>query len=272
MGEERPGHTLSATALVHEAYLRLIGDQHFNGEAHIFAAAAEAMRRVLVSHARDRARLKLDGGRVRLELLDQADSLAEDPNLILTHRGGARASARSTGDAPSKRPGDRRALGSILKIHRARSGYTGTPFLKQSLCQTSAQGRDEAGRTRIPESYLLSMPPPPRTAFFCGGSASAACIRAAGRAQGRAPGPGDPTGGARPMRATCPLESGSTKSGRTGSRSRCPAGDDGRDCAAYTRRTSPRGCYPPAVGSATVLRAPRQDGSAALAEMAGPAR
>ena len=55
MAAERPGHTLDATALVHEAYLRLIGDQHFDGRGHFFAAAAEAMRRVLVNHARDRS-------------------------------------------------------------------------------------------------------------------------------------------------------------------------------------------------------------------------
>ena len=62
MAAEKPGHTLDATALVHEAYLRLIGDQHFDGKAHFFAAAAEAMRRVLVNHARDRTRLKRGGG------------------------------------------------------------------------------------------------------------------------------------------------------------------------------------------------------------------
>ena len=68
MAAEKPGHTLDATALVHEAYLRLVGDQHFDGEAHFFAAAAEAMRRVLVNHARDRARLKRGGGRNRVDL------------------------------------------------------------------------------------------------------------------------------------------------------------------------------------------------------------
>src|SRR5690349_11640943 len=65
---EAPGHTLDATALVHEAYLRLVGDQRFDGRSHFFAAAAEAMRRVLVNHARDRARQKRGGGRMRLEL------------------------------------------------------------------------------------------------------------------------------------------------------------------------------------------------------------
>src|SRR5262245_60440287 len=78
MASEPPGHTLDATALVHEAYLRLVGDQWFDGRGHFFAAAAEAMRRVLVNHARDRNRLKRGGGRVRLDLLDQVGSLAED--------------------------------------------------------------------------------------------------------------------------------------------------------------------------------------------------
>src|ERR1700723_2084234 len=69
MAAENPGHTLNATALVHEAYLRLVGDQHFDDRGHFFAAAAEAMRRILVNHARDRKRLKRAGGRRRLELL-----------------------------------------------------------------------------------------------------------------------------------------------------------------------------------------------------------
>jgi RNA polymerase sigma factor (TIGR02999 family) len=84
MAAESPGQTLQPTALVHEAYLRLVGDQRFDGPGHFFAAAAEAMRRILVNHARDRKRLKRGGGCVRLELLDQADSLAEDPDLILS--------------------------------------------------------------------------------------------------------------------------------------------------------------------------------------------
>jgi RNA polymerase sigma factor (TIGR02999 family) len=84
MASESPGHSLDATALVHEAYLRLVGDQQFDGRGHFFAAAAEAMRRILVNHARDRNRLKRGGGRVRLELLDQAGSLAEDLDLVLS--------------------------------------------------------------------------------------------------------------------------------------------------------------------------------------------
>jgi RNA polymerase sigma factor (TIGR02999 family) len=84
MAAEAPDHTLQPTALVHEAYLRLVGDQQFDGRGHFFAAAAQAMRRILVNHARDRKRLKRGGGRRRLELLDQADSLADDPDLVLS--------------------------------------------------------------------------------------------------------------------------------------------------------------------------------------------
>jgi RNA polymerase sigma factor (TIGR02999 family) len=84
MAAERPDHTLDATALVHEAYLRLVGEQQFDGRGHFFAAAAEAMRRILVESARARGRLKRGGGRVRLELLDQAGALAEDPDLLLS--------------------------------------------------------------------------------------------------------------------------------------------------------------------------------------------
>src|SRR5271156_692622 len=82
MAAEAPGHTLDATALVHDAYLRLVGDQQFDGRGHFFAAAAEAMRRILVNHARDRKRLKRGGGRRRPELLDQIGFLPEDPDLV----------------------------------------------------------------------------------------------------------------------------------------------------------------------------------------------
>jgi RNA polymerase sigma factor (TIGR02999 family) len=68
---EAVGHTLQPTALVHEAYLRLIGpDQQWDHRGHFFAAAAEAMRRVLVDHARGRNRLKRGGDLQRAELGD----------------------------------------------------------------------------------------------------------------------------------------------------------------------------------------------------------
>ena len=68
MAGEAPGHTLNATALVHEAYLRLVGDQKFDGRGHFFAAAATAMRRILIERARRKHRQIDGGGRRRQEL------------------------------------------------------------------------------------------------------------------------------------------------------------------------------------------------------------
>jgi RNA polymerase sigma factor (TIGR02999 family) len=68
MAREKPGQTLDATALVHEAYLRLVGEQRFENRRHFFAAAAEAMRRILVENARRKARIKHGGGQRRQEL------------------------------------------------------------------------------------------------------------------------------------------------------------------------------------------------------------
>jgi RNA polymerase sigma factor (TIGR02999 family) len=68
--QEKPGQTLEATALVHEAYLRLVGDQrgqHWDGRGHFFAAAAEAMRRILVDSARRKQRPKHGGGGRRVD-------------------------------------------------------------------------------------------------------------------------------------------------------------------------------------------------------------
>src|ERR1051325_9532666 len=82
LAREEPGQTLQATALVHEAYLRLVGSQDpgWNGRGHFFAAAAEAMRRILVNRARDKGRGKRGGGRRRggLDGLAVADRAAED--------------------------------------------------------------------------------------------------------------------------------------------------------------------------------------------------
>jgi RNA polymerase sigma factor (TIGR02999 family) len=71
LAQEKPGQTLDATALVHEAYLRLVGDQHFQNRRHFFAAAAEAMRRILVENARRKRSRKRGGDRQRLELRDE---------------------------------------------------------------------------------------------------------------------------------------------------------------------------------------------------------
>ncbi|QVL33908.1 sigma-70 family RNA polymerase sigma factor [Telmatocola sphagniphila] len=78
MALETPGQTLEATALVHEAYLRLVGDQHFEGRGHFFAAAAEAMRRILVEKARSKSRLKR-GGQLQQKELEQHEPSIKAP-------------------------------------------------------------------------------------------------------------------------------------------------------------------------------------------------
>ena len=82
MAQEKPGHTLDATALVNEAYLRLVSDQRFEGRGHFFAAAAEAMRRILVDHARGKARAKRGAGRRRVALPDVAAPAVPADDLI----------------------------------------------------------------------------------------------------------------------------------------------------------------------------------------------
>ena len=68
LAQEKPGQTLQPTALVHEAYLRLVGDQHFDNRGHFFAAAAEAMRRIVVETARRKKRARHGGARERVEV------------------------------------------------------------------------------------------------------------------------------------------------------------------------------------------------------------
>ena len=86
IAEEKAGQTLQATALVHEAYLRLVGDggRDWNGRAHFFGAAAEAMRRILVDRARRKKAVKHGGalGRVQLEAADVG--LASPPEDVLS--------------------------------------------------------------------------------------------------------------------------------------------------------------------------------------------
>jgi RNA polymerase sigma factor (TIGR02999 family) len=80
LAREKPGQTLDATALVHEAYLRLVDGeqaQHWNGRGHFFAAAAEAMRRILVERARHKGALKRGGKARRLDL-DQLPLASDD--------------------------------------------------------------------------------------------------------------------------------------------------------------------------------------------------
>jgi len=85
MAQERPGQTLQATALVHEAYLRLAGaaDGTWNSRGHFFAAAAEAMRRILIENARSKQKLKRGGDRHRIGLSDADIATEKDIDDLL---------------------------------------------------------------------------------------------------------------------------------------------------------------------------------------------
>jgi RNA polymerase sigma factor (TIGR02999 family) len=82
MALEKPDHTLDATALVHEAYLRLTGEQSFESRSHFMRAAAEAMRRILVDHARARGAVKRLDRRRRMPL-NEAAYWTESPDHLL---------------------------------------------------------------------------------------------------------------------------------------------------------------------------------------------
>jgi RNA polymerase sigma factor (TIGR02999 family) len=86
LAQEKPGLTLQSTALVHEAYLRLVDveqAQSWDSRGHFFAAAAEAMRRILVENARHKKRLKHGGGRQRVDLVDQSAPSTDEGLLAL---------------------------------------------------------------------------------------------------------------------------------------------------------------------------------------------
>ncbi len=82
--QERAGHTLQCTALVHEVYLKLAdSDARFNDRHHFLAAAAQAMRRILIDHARGRNAAKRGGGAAKVELLDLDAAIDHDPGELL---------------------------------------------------------------------------------------------------------------------------------------------------------------------------------------------
>ena len=85
MSRESPGQTLQATALVHEAYIRLVGAeaQNWKGRTHFFTAAAEAMRRILIENARRKQRLKRGGGQKKVDLEDAEPAVAEPAEDIV---------------------------------------------------------------------------------------------------------------------------------------------------------------------------------------------
>lgn len=78
LAQEKPGQTLQATALVHEAYVRLVGDREFADRSHFFRVAAEAMRRILIDRARQKLRIRHGGDRDRMPLSD-VEVAAEAP-------------------------------------------------------------------------------------------------------------------------------------------------------------------------------------------------
>jgi RNA polymerase sigma factor (TIGR02999 family) len=110
LAQEKPGQTLQATALVHEAYLRLLGpegnDQSWNSRGHFFAAAAEAMRRILVESARRKKSVKAGGGmkRVGLEHMPGIFDAAPDDLLALD-------------EAMTKLEGDDAQAAAVAKLH-----------------------------------------------------------------------------------------------------------------------------------------------------------
>jgi RNA polymerase sigma factor (TIGR02999 family) len=88
MANEQPGHTLQPTALVHEAWLRLVGNKNpeFDGRAHFFAAAAEAMRRILIDRARRKRAVRHGGQQQRVDILDvDPASPSADDQLLAIH-------------------------------------------------------------------------------------------------------------------------------------------------------------------------------------------
>ena len=131
LSRETPGQTLDATGLVHEAYLRLFGaqadgQQHWDSRGHFFAAAAEAMRRILIENARRKKRVKHGGDRQRVTLLDEDlaihDSPDENPYSVITQR-----ASGSWGGASGDPPRDKgRAEGS-------RQSYPGCPWARLVL-------------------------------------------------------------------------------------------------------------------------------------------
>ena len=124
MAAEKPGQTLEATALVHEAYLRLVGNgagPHFNGRGQFFATAAQGMRKTLVDSARRNRRTKDGGGRHRVELDDE---VPEPPSAL----GRTARTRRGPDPASGRRHGSRRDRGvSLLHWPLGRGGGSSGP-------------------------------------------------------------------------------------------------------------------------------------------------
>jgi RNA polymerase sigma factor (TIGR02999 family) len=101
MAGQPPGHTLQPTALVHEAWLRLAGNKagHFVGRAHFFAAAAEAMRHILIDSARRKRAARHGGGQTRVDLPMEIVGVADDDELLAVHDALDKLAAEDAGKA-----------------------------------------------------------------------------------------------------------------------------------------------------------------------------
>jgi len=107
MSQELPGQTLQATALVHEAYIRLVGaeNQNWSGRGHFFAAAAESMRRILIENARRKQRRKRGGDRQRIDM-DNAEVAIEGPATYII----------ALDEALAKLAGEDRTVAELVKL------------------------------------------------------------------------------------------------------------------------------------------------------------
>jgi RNA polymerase sigma factor (TIGR02999 family) len=114
MAQESPGQTLQPTALVHEAWLRLVGDANpkFEGRAHFFAAAAEAMRRILIDHARRKRALRHGGRQARVDINDVELVVAAKEDELL-----------AVNDALDRLSAEDKALAELVKL-RFFAGFT----------------------------------------------------------------------------------------------------------------------------------------------------
>jgi RNA polymerase sigma factor (TIGR02999 family) len=153
LAREAPGHTLQPTALVHEAYLRLVGesDRAWNGRGHFFAAAAEAMRRILIEAARRKGRVRHGGGRRRIDLDPAAEpSIEADDDLLALDEALTRLAAI---DPPAARlvelryfagltmPQAAEALGAPLRSAERDWAYA-RAWLRRALAGDEAAGPD----------------------------------------------------------------------------------------------------------------------------------
>ncbi len=134
MQQERPDHTLQATALVHEAYVRLVQveGQNWNSRGHFFKAAAEAMRRILVENARRKKTLKRGGQRQRVEL---------DESLIIAAQGLAPEDLLALNDALDRLSEQDRPVADLIKL-RIFGGLAAKEAAQMLEISTSKASRD----------------------------------------------------------------------------------------------------------------------------------